>query len=158
VAAEPPDSNGSGPAAIAEAISEVSEKATLLIREEIELAKTEVTEKVTKLLKGTGIGFAAGVFAIFGLVLLLEGFAWLAYWVLPVPDGTFFYGFFFVAIVVFVIAGIAGWIAARFVRGGAPPTPQLAIDEAIAIKETVTSHHPEETIPSVPPVTPGKTG
>ena len=41
-----------------------------------------------------------------------------------------------------MIAGIAGWIAARFVRGGAPPTPQLAIDEAMAIKETVTSSHP----------------
>ena len=85
------------------------------------------------------------MFAIFGLVLLLEGFAWLAHWVLPVPDRTFFCGFFFVAIVVFAIAAVAGWIASRM-RGGAPPTPQLAIDEAIAIKETVTSPHPDETV------------
>ena len=86
MAAEPPNSNGSAPAAIAEAITEVSEKASLLIREEIELAKTEVTEKVTKLLKGTGIGFAAGVFAIFGLVLLLEGFACL----FQIPEDVWF--------------------------------------------------------------------
>jgi hypothetical protein len=150
------DGNGSGPAAIAEAITEVSEKATVLIREEIELAKTEVTEKVTKLLKGTGIGLAAGIFAIFGVVLLLEGFAWLAYWVLPFPTGTFFYGFFVVALLLFMFAAMAGLIAARFMRGGAPPTPQLAIDEAIAIKETITSPHPETTIPAPEPAKPGQ--
>lgn len=141
------DGDPTGPAAIADAITEISDKAQLLIREEIELAKTEVTEKVTKLAKGAGIGVAAGVFGIFGLVILLEGFAWLAYWVLPVPDGTFFYGFFFVAIGLFVLAALAGWIASRFLHGGAPPTPQLAIDEAIAIKETFASPNPESTIP-----------
>jgi hypothetical protein len=138
----------SGPAAIADAITEISDKAQLLIREEIELAKAEVTEKVTKLAKGAGIGLAAGVFGIFGIVILLEGFAWLAYWVLPVPTGTYFYGFFFVALGLFVFAGLAAWIASRFLKGGAPPTPQLAIDEAIAIKETFASPHPETTIPT----------
>ena len=39
---------------IAQAIQEVSERATLLVREEIELAKAEVTEKVTKLDQGRG--------------------------------------------------------------------------------------------------------
>jgi putative superfamily III holin-X len=146
VAGTDPVNNGSGPAAIAEAITEVSEKAQLLIREEIELAKTEVTEKLTKIAKGAGIGAAAGVFAIFGVVLLLEGFAWLAYWVLPVPTGTFFYGFFFVAVILFLLAVGAGLLAAKFLRGGAPPTPDLAIGEARAIKETVTSPHPETTI------------
>jgi putative superfamily III holin-X len=142
------DGDPTGPAAIADAITEISEKATLLIREEIELAKTEVTEKVTKLAKGAGIGAAAGVFGIFGIVILLEAFSWLAYWVLPVPTGTYFYGFFFVAIVLFVFAGLAAWVASRFLRGGAPPTPQLAIDEAIAIKETIQSSNPGSTIPA----------
>ena len=40
---------------IAEAIQEVSERAQLLVREEIELAKAEVTAKVTKLIKGAVI-------------------------------------------------------------------------------------------------------
>jgi hypothetical protein len=148
-----------GPAAIADAITEISDKAQLLIREEIELAKTEVTEKLTKLAKGAGIGAAAGVFGIFGLVLLLEGFAWLAYWVLPVPTGTYFYGFFFVALGLFLFAGLAAWIASRFLRGGAPPTPQLAIDEAIAIKDTFSSPHPEATVPepTLPEPTPPTT-
>ena len=33
---------------IAQAIQEVSERASMLVREEIELAKVEVTEKITK--------------------------------------------------------------------------------------------------------------
>ena len=45
---------------IATAIAEVSERATLLVREEIELAKAEVTEKVTKLLRGPSSAWRPG--------------------------------------------------------------------------------------------------
>ena len=37
---------------LGDVVSEVGEKASLLVREEIELAKAEITEKVTKLGKG----------------------------------------------------------------------------------------------------------
>ncbi len=144
--AAPDPGNGAGPAAIAEAITEISDKATLLIHEEIELAKAEVFEKLNKLLKGTAVGAAAGLFVVFGLFLLLEGFAWLAYWVLPFPTGTFFYGFFVVALGLFAVAVVCALLARKFVRSGAPPVPQMAIDEAIAIKDTVTSSHPESTV------------
>ena len=39
---------------LGEIVTEVSEKASLLVREEIELAKAEITEKVTKLTQGRG--------------------------------------------------------------------------------------------------------
>jgi len=136
---------GSNPK-IAQAVQEVSERAQILVREEIELAKAEVTEKVTTLAKGAGIGVAAGVFAIFGLSLLLEGFAWLAYWAIPFPDGTFFWGFFIVAALLFLLGALAGFLAAKAFKRGAPPTPDLAIDEAKRIRDTVTSEHPEQTI------------
>ena len=58
------------------AIQEVSDRATLLIREEIELAKAEMTEKVTKLLKGAVVGIVAGVFAVFALVYLVHSLSW----------------------------------------------------------------------------------
>ena len=131
---------------IAEAIQEVSDRVSLLVHEEIELAKVEVTEKVTKLVKGAVVGIAAGVFVLFGLFLLLDGFAWLAYWAIPFPEGTYFWGFFVVAAVLFLVGALAGYIAARAVKSGSPPTPQLAIDEAKLIKETVQSKHPERTI------------
>jgi Putative Actinobacterial Holin-X, holin superfamily III len=53
---------GEVPQNIAAAIADVSERASVLVREEIELAKAEVTEKATKLVKGAIVGVAAGVF------------------------------------------------------------------------------------------------
>jgi uncharacterized membrane protein YqjE len=130
---------------IAEAIQEVSERASLLVREEIELAKVEVTEKVTKLVKGAVVGIAAGIFAVFGLVFLLHGLAWLAWYEL-FPDWQFFWGFFVVAAVLFLLGALAGFMAARALRSGSPPVPAMAIDEAKRIRETVQSPHPEQTV------------
>jgi uncharacterized membrane protein YqjE len=130
---------------IAQAIQEISERVSLLVQEEIELAKVEVTEKITKLIRGVVVGIAAGIFVVFGLVYLLHGFAWLAWYEL-FPDNQFFWGFFVVAAVLFLVGALAGYIAARAVKSGAPPTPQLAIDEAKLIKETVQSSYPERTI------------
>ena len=124
---------------IAEAINEISERSSLLIREEIELAKAEVTQKVSRLVKGAVVGGAAAVFAIFGVVLLFQGFAWLAYWVLPVETGTFFWGFFVVAAILFLLGGLAGLFAAKLFKKGSPPVPQMAIDEARKTKEELTS-------------------
>ncbi len=130
---------------IAQAIQEVSERAQLLVREEIELAKTEVTEKVSKLIKGAVVGMAAGIFVVCGLLFVLHGLAWLAWYEL-FPDWQFFWGFFIVAAVLFLLAALAGYIAARAMKSGAPPTPVMAIEEAKRIKETVQSSHPEQTI------------
>ena len=131
---------------IAEAIQEVSDRVSLLVHEEIELAKAEVTEKVTKLIKGAVVGITAGVFVLFGLFLLLDGFAWLAYLAIPFPEGTFFWGFFVVAAVLFLLGALAGYIASRALKAWSPPTPALAIDEAKRIRETVQSSHPEQTV------------
>jgi uncharacterized membrane protein YqjE len=130
---------------IAEAIQEVSDRATLLVREEIELAKAEVTEKVTRLIKGAVVGIAAGIFIVFALIYLLHGFAWLTWYEL-FPDQQYFWGFFVVAAVLLLLGALAGYIAARAMKSGAPPTPAMAIDEAKRIKETVQSPHPERTI------------
>jgi hypothetical protein len=131
---------------IAQAIQEVSDRAQILVREEIELAKAEVTEKITVLIRGAVVGILAGVFALVGLLFLLHGFAWLSYYLLPVPDQTVFWGFFLVAGVLFLLGALAGFLASRAFKRGSPPTPQLAIDEAKRIQETVKSEHPEQTI------------
>ena len=130
---------------IAQAIQEISDRVSLLVHEEIELAKAEMTVKVTRLVKGAVVGIAAGIFLVFGLVYLLHGFAWLAWYEL-FPDNQFFWGFFVVAAVLFLVGALAGYIAARALKSGSPPTPVMAIDEAKLIKETVQSTHPERTI------------
>jgi uncharacterized membrane protein YqjE len=125
------------PQNIAAAIAEVSERATLLVREEIELAKAEVSEKATKLVKGAVVGIAAGVFFLMALIFVLVGFAWLLYFYLPVGDFAYFWGFFAMAAILVVLGVLAGLIAARAVKRSAPPVPSMAIEEARKIREAV---------------------
>jgi hypothetical protein len=123
---------------IATAIAEVSERATLLVREEIELAKAEVAEKATKLVKGAVVGVAAGVFLLTALFFVLIGCAWLLYFYLPVGDFAYFWGFFAMAAILVLLGVIAGLIAAKVVKKGSPPVPSMAIEEAKKIRETVS--------------------
>ena len=127
---------------LAQAIQDVSEKMSLLVREEIELAKTETTEKATKLAKGAVIGIVAGIFAVFGLIYLLEGAAWAIWLAIDGGGNNFWVGFVIVAVLLFILGALAGFLAARLVKRGAPPTPQMAIEEGKLIKETVTTSHP----------------
>jgi hypothetical protein len=135
----PPGERRSETQNIATAITEVSERATLLVREEIELAKTEVTEKVGKLAKGAVVAVAAGIFLVTALFFVLIGFAFLLYFYLPGNDYTFFWGFFAMAAILVVLGIIAGLIAARVVKKGSPPVPSMAIEEAQKIRETVSA-------------------
>jgi hypothetical protein len=134
---EPNDPTGS-PQQISAAVQEVAERAQLLVREEIELAKTEITLKLTKLARGGAIGAAALVFVLGALILILHGFAWLIWWALPIDFDLIFVGFFIEAVILLIIAAIAGYVASKLFKAGAPPTPDLAIEEAQRIKETVT--------------------
>ena len=134
--AEPRSESGQN---IAAAITEVSERASVLVREEIELAKVEVTEKVGKLMRGAVVGIAAGVFVLSALVFALIGCAWLLYYYLPGNAFTYFWGFFAMAVILLALGAVAGLVAARAVKRGAPPVPKMAIEEARKIRETVSS-------------------
>lgn len=127
------------PQNIATAISDVSERATLLVREEIELAKAEVAEKATRLAKGAAVGVAAGLFFVLAILFALVGFAWLLYYYLPGNAFTYFWGFFAMAAILLVLGALAGWIAARAVRKWSPPVPDMAIEEARLIRDTVST-------------------
>ncbi|MGZ4270737.1 MAG: phage holin family protein [Solirubrobacteraceae bacterium] len=131
---------------ISKALQDVSERAQILVREEVELAKLEVSQKVASLGRGAAIGAAGGVFAIFGLAILLQGLAWLAWYVIPFPQQQFFWGFFVVAGLLFMLGGLAAYVAYRAVRAGSPPAPKMAMDEAKLIRETVKSPHPDSTV------------
>jgi uncharacterized membrane protein YqjE len=114
---------------LGEIVAEVSEKASLLVRQEIDLAKAEITEKVTKLTRGTVIAMAAGVFAIFGITMLFHTLAWflddLFNW-----ETSVWAGFLVVTVFLFILAALAAFIASRLFKKGAPPTPDMAIEEA----------------------------
>jgi hypothetical protein len=143
--AEPRGDGSASQASIAQAIQEVSDRAQVLVREEIELAKAELTQKVTKLAKGAAVGAAAGVFVLSALLFVLHGLSWLA-WDLLFKGTNYFWGFFIVAAALLLLGALAGFLAARALKSGSPPTPTMAIDEARLIRETVTSSSPRETV------------
>jgi uncharacterized membrane protein YqjE len=122
---------------MARAIQDVTEKAQLLVREEIELAKAEMTDKVTKLIKGAVFGIVAGVFAVFALIYLLNALSWGINDLLDVSTALWA-GFLITGGLILVLGAIAGFIAMRLVKKGSPPTPQLAIEEAQLIKGTLS--------------------
>jgi hypothetical protein len=128
---EPPPTDDKS---VGEIVIDISEKTSVLIREEIELAKAEVTEKVSKLIKGGVVGLAAGVFLLLFLAMFMHAIAWL-FNDLFFGD-TVWLGFLLEAVIWLVIAGIAGLVAYRAFQQGAPPTPDLAIEEAKLTKET----------------------
>src|SRR5262249_14671575 len=118
---------------VAELVIDVTENASTLVREEIELAKAEISEKVGKILRGSVVGVAAGVFAFLALILVMEGIGWLLNG--EVFDGKAWPGFFVEAAIFLLVAAGAGYFAYRSVSAGAPPTPDQAIEEAKLTKE-----------------------
>ena len=100
---------------VSELVFDVAEKSSSLVREEIELAKTEISEKVGKILRGSVVGIAAGIFAFLALILIMHGFAWLLNE--EVFDNAWA-GFFVEAAVFLLIAAGAGYFAYRSLQAG----------------------------------------
>ncbi len=123
---------------LADIVGEVSQKASLLVREEIELAKAEVTIKAKSLGGAVAAAAIAGVFAFLALILVLHGLAWLVADLFS--DGIvigIWLGFFVVAVLLLVLGAVSGLLALRFFRSGTPPTPELAIEEARKTRATI---------------------
>ena len=110
-------------------VAEVSEKASLLVRQEVELAKAEVSDKVSKLAKGAAVAGAAGVFLIFAVTMFFHGLAWFLNDIFGWNDDAYI-GFGMVTLLLVLLGLLAGLIALRLFKKGAPPTPDMAIEEA----------------------------
>jgi protein-S-isoprenylcysteine O-methyltransferase Ste14 len=121
----PPPSNADKK--IGEIVNDVTSKASLLVKEEIELAKAEITTKAKKLGVGAGLIAVAGVFLIFFLIFFLHMLALgLADWTNLKP----WVGYAMVCVLLLIGAGILGFVAMRMFKKGSPPVPTMAIDEA----------------------------
>lgn len=117
---------------VGELVLEISEQATVLVREEIELAKTELSEKFNKLLAGSVAGVIAGVFLLAALILLMHAFAIVLgdnFF-----DGRVWLGYLVEAIIFIAVAAGAGLYAYRSIKRGSPPMPEMAIEEAREIR------------------------
>ena len=120
---------------LGEVVSEVSEKASLLVREEIELAKTEIQQKVGRLTKGAAIGVAAGVFGFFAFIFFLHALSW--FWFDLFDLSQVWMGFGITAGILVLLGALAGLLAFRFIKKGSPPTPDLALEQARLTREAL---------------------
>lgn len=121
---------------VGELVRSLSEDLSRLVRDEIKLAQTEVTEKA----KGVGVGIGAfggaGVLALYGLgVLLAAAVLGLANVVSP------WLAALIVAVVLFAVAGVAALVGKKKMSQAAPPVPTRTIDsvktDVADIKESI---------------------
>ena len=125
-----PDSNET----FAAVLTEVSDRVSVLVREEIELARAEVTAKVTRIARGAAAVAAGAVFGIFGVVFGLLTLAWG----LNSLIGSLWLGFVITFVLLLLLTAAAFLFAQRAFKVGAP-APTMAIEEAKRIRETVST-------------------
>ena len=112
---------------LGEIVSDVTAKAQLLVREEIALAKAEVTQKVSRIAKGAVAFGLAGFFALLMLIFLLDTLSWgFVDWL----GVKFWVGFGITTAILLLVTLAAALFGLRMIKKGTPPTPDLAIEEA----------------------------
>jgi uncharacterized membrane protein YqjE len=107
------------------AVKEVTERASAIVRLELQLASLEVKRKIASLGLGIGLGAGALVFAVFGLGFLFATIAaalatFLATWL----------ALLIVTVFLLLVGAILGLISVRAIKRGSPPVPKQAIEEA----------------------------
>jgi hypothetical protein len=128
------------------AVQQVSEKVSILVREEIELAKAEVTTKLTSLGRGAVAGIIGAVLGFFWLIFALLTLAWGLNSLLD----SIWLGFAIVMVLLLLITVGAVLFAVKKLKAGAP-TPDMAIEEGKKIRATIT---PGTETPPISPRSP----
>src|SRR3954452_25201527 len=132
--------NNTAEKSLGDVVGDVSTKASLLVREEIELAKTEIAEKAKSLAKGGAVAAIAGVMAVFALIYFFEALAWFFNDLLDVGSKLWI-GFLIVFGILILLAGLRGFMGLRWIKKGSPPTPGMAIEEAKLTRAALQEQH-----------------
>ena len=107
---------------IAELVRQLSDQTTTLVRQEIELAKAEMTAK------GKQVGIGAGAFGGAGLIGLYAVGAITACLILALSTAVAgWLAALIVGVVYAAIAGVLALVGKKKTQAGAPPVPERAI-------------------------------
>ncbi len=124
--------SGTGPqgdASIAELVKQLSEQTSRLAKQEVELAKVELTEKGKRAGIGAGLFGAAGVLGFYALGALIAGGI-----LLLATAVTAWLAAVIVAAAVAIAAGVAALVGKSNVSQATPPIPEQATE---SVKEDV---------------------
>lgn len=127
---------------LGENFAAIVDHTTQIVHDEIELAKAEIASSLQNLLRGSVAAIVGGVFAFFGLFILLIGLSFL----ISDAIGKFspWIGFFVVAILAFLIGALLAWFALRNIKKGSQLAPTQAIDEAKQTKAALATEEVQE--------------
>jgi uncharacterized membrane protein YqjE len=119
-------------ASTSDLVSQAATQLSTLVRDELALAKLELTEKGKRAGLGGGLFGGAAVLGLYGLGLLLTLAVVLLNLVWPL-----WLAVLVVMVVVFVAAGLAALLGRQKLAAGTPPMPSHAITSTQADVQTV---------------------
>lgn len=121
-----------------ELVRQLSEQTARLVRDELALAKVEMTEKAKHVGLGAGLFGGAGVLALYGVGALVATVILALAEVLPAWLAALI-----VTVVLFAVAGVATLSGKRQVNDGTPVAPEQTIANVKQDVETVKEarHH-----------------
>jgi uncharacterized membrane protein YqjE len=126
----------SGPAvgepSTGELISRLTQQSSELIRSELQLAKTEMTEKAKHAGVGVGMFGGAGIVALYGLGTLIAAIVLALALLLPAWLSALI-----VAVVLFAIAGVVALMGKKQVAQATPAKPERTVENVQRDVETV---------------------
>lgn len=115
-----------------ELVQRASEQISRLVKDELALAKAELTEKGKHAGIGVGLFGGGGVLALYGIGVLIITCVLLLDLVLPAWAAALI-----VTVVLFVVAGVLALLGKRQVSQAVPPTPQAATESVKADVDAV---------------------
>lgn len=118
----------------AELVQRATEQMSRLVRDELALARAELTEKGKHAGIGVGLFGSGGALALYGLGALIAAAVLLLALAIPAWLSALI-----VAVVLFALAGILALIGRKQVRQAVPPVPSAAADSVRADVDTVTA-------------------
>ena len=116
-------------------VNAVKRRSLSLVQLNLELAKLEGKQKATAIGIAGGLGAGAAVLLVYAIGFIFAAVAaglseWLSVWL----------SLLIVAVVLMLLAAIAGLLAKRFAGKATPPQPAQAIEEAARTVETIQGH------------------
>jgi uncharacterized membrane protein YqjE len=121
--------SSSGEAPVGELVNRAAQQLSQLVREEMQLARAEMTEKGKRFGIGGGLFGGAGVVAFLALQALVATVITVLALALPLWASALI-----VTAALFVVAAILALTGKKRVKQATPPTPERAID---SVKEDV---------------------
>ncbi len=118
----------------ADLVRRAAEQMSTLVRDELALARAEMSEKAGRAGRGVGIVGGAGLVSLYGILAVLAGIVLLLARVMPAWGAALLVG-----IVLLVVAGVLALVGRAQVQQATPPVPQEAVDGLRADIDTVTT-------------------